>query len=277
MRSPPKEEERRKEDRETRLTLPGGTVNEPTAAACSNCPFRGYCLPRGLEWLHIGNRKRLVTIPRVAHRGEVLYRAGQHQQPLYIIKAGSVKVSIASAEGEDQVVWFHLAGDLVGADGLEGRTSVSTAVALETTGLCELPPHELSALSQRFATVQHRLIRHLSGQLSHAQTMLLVLGKRSADERVASFLVDLMGRLEARGLSSQEFNLSMTRCDIASYLGLAVETVSRAFRRLQKGGLLSVYGRRVGCKDIGALRVLAGMPPELSKSQILPSDQKSIA
>jgi CRP/FNR family transcriptional regulator len=216
-------------------------------------------------------------VPKVAHRGETLYQAGQGLQPLYVIKAGSVKISIASAEGDDQVVRFHLVGDLVGADGLEGPRTVSTAVALETTGLCELPTHQLDALSQRFPRVQSRLIKHLSRQLSHAQTMLLVLGKRSAEERVATFLLDLMGRLEARGLSGKELSLSMTRCDIASYLGLAVETVSRTFRGLHDKGVLSVRRRRVRLRDVGALQALAGVPPTLPDSAVFPSGQKFIA
>lgn len=254
---PPPDKRRNKKD----VTAPPVTparASIPTAA-CGGCPFRGYCLPRGLEWLHIGNRKRLITVPRVAHRGEMLYRASQYQQSLYFVKAGSVKIAIASAEGVDQIVRFLLPGDLVGADSLEGGSTVSMAIALETTGLCELPAHQLGALSQRFATVQHRLIKLLARQLSQTQTMLLVLGKQSAEERVASFLIDLKRRFDARGLSSEEFNLSMTRCDIASYLGLAVETVSRVFRRLQKQGLLSVRGRRVSLRDICALQLLAGI------------------
>jgi CRP/FNR family transcriptional regulator len=142
-------------------------------------------------------------------------------------------------------------------DGLQRRILNSSAIALETTGLCELPAHQLDSLSQRFAIVQHRLIKHLAGQLSSAQTMLLIMSKRTAEERVATFIVDLMQRLETRGFSGKEFDLSMTRYDIASYLGLAVETVSRAFKALESEGLVNVRARHIRIKNVAALRVLA--------------------
>lgn len=266
MRSPLEEDDRQgnSEDPDTRLSLPGASVGAPSAAVCRDCPFRGYCLPRGLEWLHVGKPKRLMTLPKVVHRGDALYRAGQSLPPLYFIKAGSVKIAIPSATGADRVVRFHLAGELVGADGLNGSRIESTAVALETSGLCQLPAHQIEALFLRFPEVQQRLIKRLAEQLARAQAMLLIVGRQGAEERLAAFLVDLIGRLQARGSWIEELSLSMTRCDIGSYLGLAVETVSRAFRRLQAKGLVSVRGRRVGLKDIGALQALARLPLEAS-------------
>lgn len=183
---------------------------------------------------------------------------------------------IASPEGHEQVVRFHLAGDLVGADGLEQAIIGSNATALETTGLCELPAYQFNTLSRRFATVQHRLVKHLASQLSNAQAMLLVVGKRSAEERVATFLINLMQRLEARGFSGKEFNLSMTRYDIASYLGLAVETISRAFKTLQTEGLISVRARHIRLNNASKLQVLAGGPPELADCDVFSSTQRCL-
>lgn len=258
-----------------RISWPKSAIAGPSAA-CANCPFRGHCLPKGLEWLQSEDRQQLIALPRVVHRGEVLYRAGQELEALYVVRAGSLKITIASPEGHEQVVRFHLAGDLVGADGLEQAIIGSNATALETTGLCELPAYQFNTLSRRFATVQHRLLKHLASQLSNAQAMLLVVGKRSAEERVATFLISLMQRLEARGFSGKELNLSMTRYDIASYLGLAVETISRAFKALQTDGLISVRARHIRLNDASKLQVLAGGRPELADCDVFSSTQRCL-
>jgi CRP/FNR family transcriptional regulator len=151
-----------------------------------------------------------------------------------------MKTCVPTADGHEQILGFHLPGELVGLDALENENHVCGAVALETVHVCELPLAQLE-------TMCHRLPGH---------AMLLLLGKRSAQERLATFLLSLAVRFRQRGFSEKEFGLSMPRDDIANYLGLARETVSRLLSRFQTDGLLSVQRRRVRIHDMDRLQTL---------------------
>jgi CRP/FNR family transcriptional regulator len=96
----------------------------------------------------------------------------------------------------------------------------------------------------------------MSKELAHDEAMLMLLGKASAEERLATFLVSLSQRFRARGFSGNEFNLSMSRHDIGNYLGLAVETVSRMFSKLQDDGVLTVHRKNIHIHDPARLRTM---------------------
>ena len=101
----------------------------------------------------------------------------------------------------------------------------------------------------------------MSKEIREEQQMMLLLSKKNAEERVATFLVKLSQRFKARGYSETTFRLSMSRNEIGNYLGLAVETVSRIFTRFQKNNLLLVEGKEVHIEDIDQLYQLSGECP----------------
>jgi CRP/FNR family transcriptional regulator len=125
-------------------------------------------------------------------------------------------------------------------DGLAGGHYASASVALETTSVCELPYEQLTVLCSELPGVHDQLMRIVGKEITTDQQMLMLLGKRNAEERLASFLLSLSTRYQRRGLSATEFNLPMSRQDIGNYLGLAIETVSRLFARFQDDEVLAV-------------------------------------
>ena len=184
--------------------------------------------------------------------GEILYRSGDALSAIYAVKCGSIKTLIASSDGEEQITGFFMPGELLGFDGLDDGHSC-TAVTLEHTILCKMPTTSVDQLAGQIPGLRRELFRMMSRKLNQEQSMLFLLGQRSADERVAAFLLSLSVRMQRRGLSGKAIQLSMSRQDIANYLGMAAETVSRHLGRLTDKGVISVMGRTVTVEDPAAL------------------------
>lgn len=209
----------------------------------------------------------IVKRTRPLHRGDHLFRGGEHFRSLYVVKTGSVKTYAPSEEGGEQVLGFHLPGELIGLDAINQNTHACSARVLETSAICEVPFPRLEELAAAIPSLQHQLYRLLSKEIGHDTDMLLLLGRKNAEERLAAFLVSMSRRLSKRGLSATDFYLSMSRHDIGSYLGLAVETVSRLFTRFQDEGLLLVDRKHVQVLDRAALETMAGTPPSVAHQQ----------
>jgi CRP/FNR family transcriptional regulator len=198
----------------------------------------------------------IVRHTRPLHRGDLLFRSGDRFRSLYVVKTGSLKSFAPSPEGGEQVLGFHLPGEVIGLDAIDRRTHVCYAKVLETSSICEVPFQRLAQLTAIIPSLQHQMYRLLSKEIGHDTDMLL-LGKKSAEERLAAFLLDMSKRLQRRGLSPTDFHLSMSRHEIGNYLGLAVETVSRIFTRFQDDRLLGVERKHIELFDLDALETLA--------------------
>lgn len=225
-------------------------------ASCHSCALREICLPKGLEH---GTREQLdvlINHPARLEQGVQLYRPGDGLRALYAIKTGSVKIHAPMSNGDEQIVGFHLPGELIGLDALATDLHTCAASALETTTVCEIPIAKIHQLSRTHDSIRQQLNRLMGAQLTHMRELLMLVGKKSAEGRVAGFLLNLSQRFGARGLSPHQFNLSMSRLDIANYLGLAVETVSRVFSRFQDEGLLTVRARHIHIHNLERLRAL---------------------
>ena len=148
-------------------------------------------------------------------------------------------------------------GERVGFDGVESVHNC-TVVSLERSSVCELPLKDLEFLSQKISSLHREVCTVMRREISQEQSMLLLLARRTAESRLASFLVSLSRRLGSRGFSQTDFNLVMSRHDIANYLGLAAETVSRLISKFQEAGILSVNRRRVVIRDLDALNGKVG-------------------
>ena len=225
---------------------------------CSTCSIRELCLPVGLSGedlkavdAAVGNRTRLK-------KGDSLYRAGDAFSALYAVRLGTLKTTVLAEDGREQVAGYHLLGDIVGLDGLGTERHGCEVVALEDSEVCTIPFENLEELARRIPPLQHNLHLFLAREISRDHSVMLLLGSMRAEERLATFLLNLSDRYRRRGYSSTEFVLRMTREEIGSYLGLKLETVSRLFSRFQEEGLLKVSGRNVKLTDIPALRRLVG-------------------
>lgn len=146
----------------------------------------------------------------------------------------------------------------MGLSGVDSQLYPVSAQALETTSVCEIPFERLDELSVQLPQLRRQLMRVMSREIRDDQQMMLLLSKKTADERIATFLVNLSARFRARGFSANQFRLSMSRNELGNYLGLAVETVSRVFTRFQQNGLINAEGKEVQILDPIELCALAG-------------------
>jgi len=202
--------------------------------------------------------RRLLTQRTCFRKDDVLYRAGDRFNALYAIRVGSCNTVLLASDGQDQVAGFHMAGEIIGIDGIATDIHECEAIALEDMEVCRLPFDQIEHLAKLSDEFGHTLHKLLSQESTRIHSLMIVLGTMHAEQRLAAFLLDLSQRYRARGYSSSEFVLRMTREEIGSYLGLKLETVSRLFSRFQQQGLLQVQGRNVKLLDRVALSQIVG-------------------
>ena len=226
--------------------------------ACSNCNLRELCMPVGLNDSEMQRLDDLVATRRKINRGAALFRSGEKFNSLYAIRTGFFKTCVTLEDGRDQVTGFQMAGELLGIDGIGTDQHTCDAVALEDSEVCVIPYARLDELSRKFDVLHHHFHKVMSREIVRDHGVMLLLGSMKAEERLAAFLVNLTQRLQARGYSSSEGILRMTREEIGSYLGLKLETVSRTFSRFQDDGLMDVKQRQIRILDQPRLRELVG-------------------
>jgi CRP/FNR family transcriptional regulator len=218
---------------------------EPFKVACSNCNLRELCLPVGMSSEQLDRLDAIVATRRTLARGDALFRAGEAFTSLYAIRTGFFKTCVSSEDGRDQVTGFQMAGELLGLDGIGTDRHTCDAVALEDSHVCVIPYHQLEDLSRELSDLQRHFHRIMSREIVRDHGVMLLLGSMRAEERLAAFLLNLTQRLRTRGFSSSSLILRMTREEIGSYLGLKLETVSRAFSKFQEDGVLEVKQRQI--------------------------------
>jgi CRP/FNR family transcriptional regulator len=239
--------------------------------ACRDCSLSTLCLPMGLRPEDVDRLDAIVKRNRPLQRGDNLFRTGDPFRNLYVVKTGAVKTFTQSNEGDEQVVGFHLPGEVLGLDAIQDGNHGCSARALETTAICELPFDRLEELSSSIPSLQHQMFRLLSKEISHEAEMMALLGRSTAEERVATFLLALSDRFKRRGFSATDFFLSMSRQEIGSYLGLALETVSRLFTRFQDERILKVERKHVQIVDIERLRAMVTHQPSCEPHRARPT------
>ena len=224
----------------------------PSGENCHACDIIGGCLAsRMMEFP--GQVDLVRNYSRVLGQGEHIFRESEEANALYIVRSGSVKSYLVTEDGEEQVLGFYLPGDVLGLDGLGSPACMSSAITLETTSICRLLFAQMS--EQGRGRVYPNLI---SDQLAREHNLILMLARKDADGKLASFLWDLSRRFKRSGYAGNAFKLSMSRQDIGNYLGLVIETVSRTLTRFQESGLLEVSRRTLVIHDLEALKHIAG-------------------
>jgi CRP/FNR family transcriptional regulator len=232
-------------------------VNRPTVIdlgalrqRCNQCTLQQLCFTGGgMSKAEVQRLEALLKRRRSLQRGEVLYRAGAPLLSLFVAREGAFKTTSLGEQGDEQVIGFHLPGELIGLDGLGQGVHRCSTVALQPATVCEIPFTDLEHVAAQIPSLQHQLLRIIGQSMGRDQDHLEMLGRRHATERVALFLHMLSVRLQALSRPHLEFSLAMSREEIASYLGLVIETVSRTFSRLQDEGVIEIKGRRVRLRD----------------------------
>ncbi len=221
---------------------------------CSTCAFSSACIDNGYGKSELRDLHVLVEHVGPYHEGEHLFREGEPFRAIAAVRAGTVKTYVIDANGREQVHGFFLPGELIGLSAISQSRYPCNAVALDTVALCRFSFPMMATLATRMPGLQQQLFRLLSHDIGKAA---LLAGDYTADERMAAFLVTLSRRYAARGFSAHRFQLTMARTDIANYLRLAAETVSRILRRFQDDGLLRIDRRDVELLDRERIETLA--------------------
>lgn len=220
---------------------------------CTNCAMLSACMPNTLTSHDLARFDSIVSTTRTVRRGEALYRADDVFHSVYAVRAGSFKSVVMHRHGREQVTGFFLAGEVLGLDGVCTDRHSSDAIALEGSSVCVIPYALLEGMCTESKPLQQQVMRTMSGEIVRESSLMMLLGTMSAEERVAAFLLNLSGRLKARGYSPAEFNLRMTREEMGNYLGMKLETVSRMFSKFQRDGLVETHGKQIRIIDLEGL------------------------
>ena len=222
---------------------------EKLRRSCAQCSLQVLCLPAGIGGSDLEQLDDIVRNRRPLEPGEHLFRAGQALSSLYVAREGAFKTVASSEDGETQVIGFHLPGELMGLDALGSGQHACDAQALTRATVCDVPLAQLESVCSQLPGLQHQLLRIIGQGIHRDQNHMEMLGRRQAAERIALFLHGLSERYRALGRSAEMFVLPMSREDIASYLGMVIETVSRTLTKMQEDGVIAVRGRQVTVLD----------------------------
>ncbi len=234
-------------------------MSSPSSINCQHCGFSQLCLPFTLNDAELDKLDQIIQRKRPSHKGDHLFEAGKQLQALYAVRTGSFKTYTLTEQGEEQITGFHLPGDVIGFDAIGDQQHPSYAQALETALVCEIPFHNLDQLLDQVPKLRQQLMRLMSQDIHGDQQMMLLLNRKTAEEKLAAFLTNLAQRFGSRGFSRKEFRLTMTRGEIGNYLGLTVETISRLLGRFHKDELIHVDGKLIAITNFEELSRVAGM------------------
>lgn len=225
---------------------------------CDECYLNLICLPVAVSDDDLHRLEQIIERGKPLRRGEHVYRSGDTFGSIYAVRSGAFKTYRLTPDGDEQVMGFHLPGEIFGLGGLGADQYPNSTVALETSSVCEIPFRSMEELARQISGLQHHMFQLLSREIGNDEQLVVLLSKRSAEERIAALLLSLSARFRRRQLSGTRFRLPMSRSDIGNYLGLVVETVSRVFTRLQQQRVIDVSGREIEILDYTALCDLAG-------------------
>lgn len=237
-------------------------------ATCTSCNLQELCLPRGLNAENMEKLDHVVKGSRPIHKGQYLFRGDDEFQAFYAVRSGSVKVYFLNEAGEEQIIGFYFPGEILGFDAIEEHKHSCSGIALETTTYCSIPYDKINDISSKIPELQDQMFRLMSRELTKENKLLLTINKRSAEERLATFIVSLSSRFHKLGYSAKEYNLSMSRQDIGNYLGLTIETVSRLFTKFQREDLIKIDKRKIILNDLPMLHAICNGVPDKNKNSV---------
>jgi len=224
---------------------------------CEDCSLFRLCFTHELAADELATLESSAKSRQSIGRNQHLFHAGQRMKSVQIVRSGSVKSYQISADGEEVISGFFLPGEVIGLDALATEIHPSFAVALEDSETCEIPISEFLELLQQSPKLNEVMIRLLSEEMAETRALLLVVGRLDAKTRVALFLLSLSQRVARRRQDPNRLKLSMDRRDIANYLGLTIETVSRTLSGFQRDHIIAVHGKQIHIKDHRALEKIA--------------------
>jgi len=218
---------------------------------CQHCAMTDMCFSQ----VDKNTAEPKVRSHKVYQKSDILFGSGQTFDAIYVLRSGSAKSSVSTNNGDEQISRFYFPGDLIGLDGFDKGSHAQSITFLETSSVCRIGLGELDKAMASSASIRRNILQGMSHALNEKDKFLLSLNHMNSAQRLGTFILDLSSRFEHRGLSCNVFDLSMTRVDIANYLGMAIETVSRLLTQLQNEQIIEVKKRRVSIVDPEKLRL----------------------
>ena len=224
---------------------------------CHDCNMGTLCIPFALNATDLDRLDDIIERKKPIQKGEQIFKSGDKLTSLFAIRSGTIKSYTITEQGDEQITGFHLAGDVIGFDAIYSQEHKNFAQALETSMVCEIPYSSLNEISGTMPKLRQQIMRLMSNEIRSDQDMILLLSKKNAEERLAAFISNLATRFGSCGFSPKEFRLTMTRGDIANYLGLTAATISRLISRLKKAELIEMKGKYITIINFDELYKLA--------------------
>ena len=225
--------------------------------SCADCALSQLCLPATITDADLQRLDRVVKRRLPIDRGNYLFHEGSEHRSLFVVRSGSLKTSLSLRDGDTQLLGFHYPGEIIGLDGVATERHQCSAQALERSNVCEIPYPLLSEIASQLPSLQQQLLRIMSREFGRSQQHPVIMGRKQAQARLAIFLRSLSHRFDALGQDGSVLQLSMSRQDLANYLGLVIETVSRRFTRMDAQGIIQVDRKTVRILDHAALDAIA--------------------
>jgi len=241
-----------------RLNTKSQQIPLSTKVSCKTCSISQLCLPSALDSSEVSRLEEIINRGTSISKGEFLSQAGDQFLSIWAVSSGSFKAYTLAEDGDINITGFYFPGELIGLDAISTGEHNNYVKALETSAVCKVPFEKLDDLSGEIKSLRKQMLKIMSNELIDDQNLLMLLSRKNASERMAAFILSLSLRFKQRGFSEKAFNLTMTRSDIANYLGLAIETVSRLLTQLQKDNILKIEDKLVEIIDSHALVNLAG-------------------
>lgn len=235
-----------------------------TLPKCSACILNELCLPIGMSKHDIALLDEFVTDRMRIPKNEFLYQHGDHAGAIYGLRSGALKTQIQEPTGKTQITGFVLPGEILGMDGIGTQTHVSQAIALEDSEVCVIKTNDIDKVAAQIPQLQQQFRRLMSLEINRSHKVLMTIGSLKSEQRLATFLLNISYRLSALGYSSSIFILRMSREEIANFLGLTLETISRLFTKLSRSNIIKIDKREVTILNKDALIATAGI--DLSKT-----------
>lgn len=230
-------------------------TNEPP---CDECQAEPFCLQSIFSGEQLRTFKNAVRVKGPYKRGEVIYRAGTPFNSIYFIQRGAVKTQVCTVSGVLEVTAFCLVGELLGVDGIGCENYPADAVALEETWLCELPFSQIKAMCSACDEFHQALILRLGRTINSDVYQWALARNLKAKQKVAWFIYDLFKRVRSRNASDlRTIPLPMRKTDIANYLGLAPESLSRALNALDNDGIIVNKTNNICLVDLQQVKMMS--------------------
>ena len=235
-------------------TLLKVTSCDQAPAGCANCRLHAWGQLCQLAASDLARFDNLIIHCRQIKKGAYLYHAGSPFESLHVVQSGCLKSTVGNASGLEQVTGFVVPGDFAGMDGIASGKYQANAVALEDSSVCGISFGQIEQLCRKFPVLQRDFHRLLGREIDRDHKLMLLLGTLHAEERLAYFLLSFSTRFDAGRDPATQFMLPMKHKDIASYLGLKLETVSRLLTRLGRDEIIALDRKDIRIRNVDGLK-----------------------